>query len=248
MRKHAILLTALTCTIFLSGCVIKYAMQEHKSLKLKRIKYTVQVGAFSKMDNAVKLSHKLKNGGLDSYYFKHSDGLFKVRFGNYQSYSSDKRNAEKLKRRRFLGNYLVVSHENISKNKKNQNGYRNLRAKIVATAKRFLGILYKWGGSSAKGGFDCSGLAMTVYRLNGLMLPRVASSQKKAGKFVLKRNLMPGDLVFFATSGGRRVSHVGIYIGHGKFIHSPGRGKRVKIARLKNVYFKKRYLGASKFI
>jgi cell wall-associated NlpC family hydrolase len=98
---------------------------------------------------------------------------------------------------------------------------------IVSTAKRFIGVPYMWGGTSAKA-LDCSGLARTTYFLNGILLPRNASQQAKVGEEVPVdgvRNadfsaLQPGDLLFFGNLETRKVTHVGIYIGGGRMIHS----------------------------
>jgi len=95
---------------------------------------------------------------------------------------------------------------------------------LVATAKRFLGHPYLWGGNSAKG-FDCSGLVKTVYRLHNIQLPRDANMQVLAGQEVtidsLYSNLMPGDLLFFGPHQNR-ITHVAMYIGHGEIIQSDG--------------------------
>jgi cell wall-associated NlpC family hydrolase len=122
-----------------------------------------------------------------------------------------------------------------------------LQEDLVHTARRFIGTPYRWGGSSRRDGFDCSGLTMTVYRLNGLELPRNSRAQYHAGAPVPRKALQKGDLVFFATNGGRRVSHVGIYSGEGQFIHSPGQGKVIRSASLSNTYFHSRYVGARRY-
>jgi cell wall-associated NlpC family hydrolase len=123
----------------------------------------------------------------------------------------------------------------------------SLRRKIVRTAGRFLGTAYRWGGESARAGFDCSGLTMTVYRLNGLDLPRNSRDQFRAGTPVKRSALREGDLVFFATGSRRRVSHVGIYTGGGHFIHAPGQGKTIRTASLSSGYFNRRYVGARRY-
>jgi cell wall-associated NlpC family hydrolase len=88
---------------------------------------------------------------------------------------------------------------------------------------------------------------MTVYRLNGLDLPRHSTAQFQAGRPIERAALSMGDLVFFATGTRRRVSHVGIYIGHDHFIHAPGRGKTIRISSLSNTYFNDRYMGARRY-
>ncbi len=95
---------------------------------------------------------------------------------------------------------------------------------------------------------DCSGLTMAVYQLNGLSLPRSSREQYKTGASVKKSRLLKGDLVFFATSRGRKISHVGIYVGHNKFIHAPGYNKYIRTESLSNTYFIKRYVGARTYL
>lgn len=100
---------------------------------------------------------------------------------------------------------------------------------IVATARRFFGVPYLWGGTSAKG-MDCSGYTKTVYFLNGVLLPRDASQQWLAGEAVdttgRLQGVRPGDLLFFGSRATEtrplRVTHVAIYLGAGKYIHTPG--------------------------
>ena len=102
---------------------------------------------------------------------------------------------------------------------------------------------YRWGGESVRSGFDCSGLTMTVYRLNGLELPRNSRSQFRVGAHTSRQALEPGDLVFFATGKKGRVSHVGVYSGKGQFIHASGQGKKIQTASLDNRYFPKTLCG-----
>ena len=117
-------------------------------------------------------------------------------------------------------------------------------SRITRTAMRFLGVPYTWGGTGF-GGVDCSGLVYTVFARNGISLPRMADGQFEAGRRVAMSLLVPGDLVFFETytSGA---SHVGIYIGNGRFIHASLRG--VVIDELRMSYYASRYLGARRLI
>lgn len=112
------------------------------------------------------------------------------------------------------------------------------------TAHKYIGVPYKLDGQNPKQGFDCSSLTQYVYAKHGIKLPRSSHQQAKFGKPVRKRFLQPGDLVFFSTGKGRRVSHVGIYIGDDKFIHAPGTGKKVTKASLSAPYFKRTYHSA----
>jgi cell wall-associated NlpC family hydrolase len=115
---------------------------------------------------------------------------------------------------------------------------------IVNTSVRYIGVPYRWAGTSPAG-FDCSGFTMTVYKMNGLSLPRMADEQYRAGTPITDGALMPGDLVFFSTYT-RGISHVGIYLGQGYFIHaSSSRG--VMISSLSDTYWGRRYIGARRY-
>jgi hypothetical protein len=118
-------------------------------------------------------------------------------------------------------------------------------SRIITTAKKYIGVPYKWGGTTPKG-FDCSGYVQYVFNKHDIELPRTSREQYNFGTKVSKSNLQPGDLVFFNTSG-KGVSHVGIYIGDGQFIHS-GTTKGVVIAELFGAYWSKLYLGARRVL
>jgi cell wall-associated NlpC family hydrolase len=117
---------------------------------------------------------------------------------------------------------------------------------MVVTAMNFLGVKYRRGGNDADAGFDCSGFTRRVFEMSaGLVLPRRVDEQAKApGLVPVKRDeLQPGDLVFFNTLK-RTFSHVGIYVGDGKFIHSPRPGGEVRVESMSFAYWKKRFTGA----
>lgn len=210
--------------------------------------YTIQVGAFSKMSNAVGLTQKLQARGLNAYHFLHSSGLYKVRFGNYPSKEPARTRAENLRANGFIGAYYIVGPDEYAAAKYGYHNRSAIRDNIAITARHYIGVPYKWGGESPETGFDCSGFAMMVYRLNGFYLPRSSRQQWKAGSSVKRSQLLKGDLVFFATSGGKRVSHVGIYLSNGNFLHAPGRGREIKSASLYDTYFKSRYVGARAYL
>ena len=117
---------------------------------------------------------------------------------------------------------------------------------IVETALSHLGTRYVYGGASA-GGFDCSGFVQYVYRHFGFNITRTATSQYyNDGEHVSRSELMPGDLVFFGSGG--EITHVGIYIGGGRFIHAANPRKGVIISSLSESYYNARYFGANRII
>ena len=114
---------------------------------------------------------------------------------------------------------------------------------IIKFAENYLGVPYVYGGSSPSG-FDCSGLVYYVFRNLGYSVPRTASAQYYAGTPIKKSDLQPGDLVFFQNTSGKGISHVGIYVGNGQFIHAPSTGKVVSYANLNSTYYTSHYFGA----
>jgi len=123
---------------------------------------------------------------------------------------------------------------------------RDASSSLVVSAMNFLGVPYKRGGNTADNGFDCSGFTRHIYENSlGLLLPRKADEQAKAsGLAPVKRDqLQPGDLVFFNTLK-RTFSHVGIYVGEGKFIHAPKPGGEVRVEHMGVRYWAKRFTGA----
>ncbi len=124
--------------------------------------------------------------------------------------------------------------------------FRDGASDMVITAMNFLGVPYRLGGSGEAGGFDCSGFTRHIFEMSlGLVLPRRADDQAKADGLVEVRReeLRPGDLVFFNTLR-RTFSHVGIYIGDGKFIHSPHSGATVRVDDMRFAYWNQRFTGA----
>ncbi len=117
-------------------------------------------------------------------------------------------------------------------------------SELVVTALGFLGVPYKRGGNSVETGFDCSGFVRAMYEQTvGLILPRKAEQQAAATQQIEKSELQPGDLVFFNTLR-RTFSHVGIYVGEGKFIHSPRAGSEVRVEDMQKAYWAHRFDGA----
>ena len=139
------------------------------------------------------------------------------------------------------------THNQIAQVEKNDKGIRN---KIEHNAKRFLGYRYVWGATGPNK-FDCSGFTQKVFRNVGINLPRVSREQAKVGKYVSFDALKKGDIVFFDTKHRKtgRVTHVGIYLEDGKFIHASSGGKRVMITSFKRrAFYKNRFLWGRRII
>ena len=115
---------------------------------------------------------------------------------------------------------------------------------MLGNAMGMLGVPYRRGGTNEATGFDCSGFVRHLYETSvGRLLPRRADEQARATDKIERSELTPGDLVFFNTLR-RTFSHVGIYLGDGKFIHSPSAGKAVRVDDLRDAYWKNRFTGA----
>ena len=120
----------------------------------------------------------------------------------------------------------------------------NKASELVVHAMGFLGVPYQRGGGTVETGFDCSGFVKAIFEQTvGLVLPRKAEQQAADTQRIDKKELVPGDLVFFNTMH-RAYSHVGIYVGDGKFIHSPKPGAEVRIESLGAAYWNRRFDGA----
>ncbi len=118
---------------------------------------------------------------------------------------------------------------------------------LIALAMELRNIRYRSGGRNPQSGFDCSGFVSYVFLHSiGLKLPATSAAQFVDGIKVARNDMRSGDLVFFRTSGKKRISHVGIYLDDGRFIHAPSSGKVVRIDSLSETYWAKRFAGAKR--
>ena len=120
---------------------------------------------------------------------------------------------------------------------------------VLINAIGLVGTPYRYGGNTPDSGFDCSGLIGYVYRQAGLNLPRSTGEMARLGApNVAREHLQSGDLVFFATQGGAKVSHAGIYVGQGRFVHAPSSGGTVRLDYLNQAYWQRSFLTAKRVL
>lgn len=142
------------------------------------------------------------------------------------------------------GSNLIESATSSSQNLFNQ--VQEQASALVLTAMDFIGVRYRWGGTTVENGFDCSGFTRHIFENSiGLILPRRAAEQANAPGLlsIAQEDLKPGDLVFFNTLRNA-FSHVGIYVGDGKFVHAPRTGAAVRVEDMRDAYWSKRFNGA----
>ena len=116
---------------------------------------------------------------------------------------------------------------------------------VATVAREMIGAPYRWGGETPEG-FDCSGLVYYAYGQNGVRVPRTSVEQHRAAERIDLRDALPGDLVFFREAW--TVSHVGIYLGDGRFVHAPNHGQPVKVSRVDEDYYRVRFAGAGRIL
>lgn len=119
---------------------------------------------------------------------------------------------------------------------------------VLTRALTLVGSPYRFGGISAERGFDCAGFTRYSYKAAGIELPRTSESQFGAGWAVDADHMRPGDLVFFRNTYRRGISHVGLYIGNGQFVHAASSRREVTVDRLDQPYFAVRFAGARRIL
>jgi cell wall-associated NlpC family hydrolase len=151
-----------------------------------------------------------------------------------------------LLRQKGLINKAPAPHQPQAQARPQSGPARTRAADLVMTALNFLDLPYRYGGQSVAGGFDCSAFTRHVFATNlGLTLPRRSDDQAHASslKDVERSELKPGDLVFFNTLQ-RTFSHVGIYVGEGRFVHAPRTGAKIRLENMGLAYWDQRFTGA----
>jgi len=120
---------------------------------------------------------------------------------------------------------------------------RDVLTRVAQVAQKQAGVRYRFGGHTPKG-FDCSGLVFYSYALAGVTVPRTSEAQLRASRELELAEAVPGDLVFFSSPD--KISHVGIYLGDGQFIHAPSTGKRVVVNELEQPYYQRHLVGVGR--
>jgi hypothetical protein len=257
LRISAASVVFLLTVLVNTGC----AAQFKSVVGVSRLGYSIQVGAFSEVRNAERLTIKLQRKGIEAFYFRKDNGVYVVRFGDYPVRDKARKAAEKLVAEKMVESYFIASPDAVfSKAPKGDKSIlpeKSLPPRktgstgdmgVVAarTAERFVGIPYRWGGENVVDGMDCSGFVRAVYNLCGVNIPRTSAEQFRTGDKVSRDDLVDGDLVFFGASSDS-INHVGIYVGGGKFVHAPRRGDEIKVSTLDEKYFAGRFIGAKRY-
>jgi len=269
MFRNVRLFTAFFLMVFpvaTGGCATQRA-------GITNLGFSIQVGAFSEVKNAERLTRKLQDSGVEAFYFKRENGIYAVRFGDFARREDAKKAAQKLAKSRVFGSYFITPPQHrteiaprgaalekppqpslgskpapVRKNeapapKRDRSDMGSIAAR---TAERFVGIPYRWGGDTVVDGMDCSGFARAVYNLCGVNIPRTAREQYRVGDVVGRDELKDGDLVFFGSSA-EEITHVGIFVGSGRFVHAPRRGDDIRVSTLDDAYFQKHFVGAKRY-
>jgi len=239
---------------------------------LKDMGFAIQVGAFSDVRNAERLASKLQEKGIEAFYFKRENGIYAVRFGDFSRRADASKTAQKLVKDRIIATYFIAAPQHdvslsmrepslekapapslkkaapVAK-KREQEPRRDksdMGGIAARTAERFVGIPYRWGGDTVVDGMDCSGFVRAVYNLCGVNIPRTSREQYRVGDVVAKDELKDGDLLFFGASADE-ITHVGIFVGGGRFVHAPKRGDDIKVSTMDEAYYLKKFVGAKRY-
>lgn len=206
--------------------------------------YAVRFGDFPSKDKARVVANKLVADHLiDSYYIAPPN---EVVFSRPREPGWEKSPSEEIRKPREPIQPVVPRETPDKPQSKPAKKEKDMGEIAARTAERFVGIPYRWGGDNVVEGMDCSGFVRAVYNLCGLSIPRTSRDQYRAGDAVSRDDLQDGDLVFFGASADK-ISHVGIYVGNGKFVHAPRRGEDIRVTSVDDNYFEKRYVGARRY-
>lgn len=242
-NKKINLISKITTIALISGCIFigannqeVYANENKSGISQSHIKSNTRKGKVKPCDflnvrkgpgvnNSVET--KVYTGDIVEVHERNNNGWIKIKTpqGKYGWVNS-----------KYIDESLSNNNASSSQNSKAK--------KVVELAHKQLGKPYVWG-SSGPNSFDCSGLTSYVYKhASNIKLPRTSREQSHVGKTVSKSNLKEGDLVFFSSNGGKSITHVGVYIGNSKMIHSPKPGQKVRIDNINSSYYSRTFYTA----
>ncbi|SFZ98823.1 Invasion associated protein p60 [hydrothermal vent metagenome] len=251
LYKVLLLMSVLTLSAQSATKTIKYKIKSGDTLTSIAKKHKTSISSIAKA-NGIKSTQTLKLGKVlkvptkvtTTKKRKKKRVVKRSRHSESQLASTLKsvkfKKANAKKSNKFSINDILFSSKNNTKQSK----------RMIEIAKGKLGRKYVWGATGKKNTFDCSGFTSYVCKKNGISIPRTSIRQSKYGKYVSRKNLRPGDLIFFDTSKKRRgyVNHVGIYIGNNKFIHASSARKKVIITSLNKNFYSQRFKGGRRVL
>ncbi len=236
-------------TEVLLGTIVEVTEEKDDLLKVKIPEQNGYTGWIIKDNVDLLIKHKVDSEyerivSSKWVYLKTLNGRIKLSAGTKYKIIQRKSSKFKIELPTGLTGWIKKDNRNFKKGNYTKD-ISGIRKKITNTSKNFLGVPYKWGGTSYRG-LDCSGFVYLVFKINGIQLPRDSSPQYKYSQNIELRNLKMGDLVFFQTYR-RGPSHVGIYLGTNRFIHASSK-KGVTISNLKENYYQNKIYGAGRVI
>jgi cell wall-associated NlpC family hydrolase len=208
--------------------------------------HTAEVYAASGLEAGTDYAERVA-ASLVAETYKHGlgAGAEALREEDRQAYEMKQAIRESEARQQDMQHYLLASRS-VHLARYAQLEKAKLGQKVAQQAVKFVGTPYVWGGTNPQG-FDCSGFTQYIYSQNGVAVPRNSYDQYQVGKEIHKNELQPGDLVFFTTYAPGP-SHLGIYIGDGKFVHALNRETGVTTSTLDADYYRDRFLGAKRVL
>jgi len=246
--KKVVILVSLLAASHATAKTVKHTIKKGDTLFALALKNHTTVDAIKKVNGIKSSKQTLKLGKVLKIPTKSSINTKKhkkLKLAVKSTKRQEKRLASALKSVKFKESNSKKSSK-FSISDIIYNGKNSKKSmKMIKLAKKKLGRRYVWGAVGQKNTFDCSGLTSYVCKKNGISIPRRAIQQSKYGKYVSRKNLKPGDLIFFDTSKKRKgyVNHVGIYIGDNKFIHASSAKHKVIITSLNKAFYSQRFKG-----
>ncbi len=221
-----------------------YIVEDGENLYRISLKFNISIGELKKVNNLSGSNIKVGQALLVPKVENEEELPVAIEYATGETDTAEMNEIVELKE------VVAKEENNLSDNKVSESGEAKTteiaegdgETSIIKVAMDYLGVPYKFGGSSLRG-IDCSAYVQRVFRYFSIDLPRTAREQFKAGVKISKRELRIGDLLFFKTYA-RYPSHVGIYIGEGKMIHASSRSKKVTISSINDPYYVRRYIGA----